>query len=266
MDDPDELGADLVDRGLDLLGVEDLAPGRSIAVTCAPARSATSTIRPPKTPLTQTSILSPGSIRLTTTASIPAEPVPETAIVKRFSVRKTCRRSVCVSSIRATNSGSRCPNKGIPSAARTRGWTSLGPGPRSTRVEGLSGAGGSIGSDCLNDTATFLVPGRLKGRGLKDSRVGNPAGSINGPSRWTGVGSIDKPREGDIAEGRSETRCNLPTASRRPRTGPACPGSWYDTGSSRTLVDSPLDPHFTELPIRWPSATSLFPGSSETWA
>ena len=63
--------------------------GRSIAVTSAPARSATSSIRPPKTPLTQTSILSPGSIRLTTTASIPAEPVPETASVSRFLVWKT---------------------------------------------------------------------------------------------------------------------------------------------------------------------------------
>ncbi len=43
-------------------------------------------MRAPNTPLTQTSIVSPGSIRLTTTASIPAEPVPETAIVSRFSV------------------------------------------------------------------------------------------------------------------------------------------------------------------------------------
>ena len=58
--------------------------GRSIRVTFAPARSATSTMRPPKTPLTQTSIESPGSIRLTTAASMPAEPVPLTASVISF--------------------------------------------------------------------------------------------------------------------------------------------------------------------------------------
>ena len=57
--------------------------GRSIVVTCAPARPATSAMRPPKTPLTQTSILSPGSIRLTTQVSIPALPVPLTASVER---------------------------------------------------------------------------------------------------------------------------------------------------------------------------------------
>ena len=38
----------------------------------------------------QTSTLSPGSTRLSTTASCPAEPVPLIAIVSRFFVRKTC--------------------------------------------------------------------------------------------------------------------------------------------------------------------------------
>ena len=44
-----------------------------MVVTAAPARWATSVMRWPKTPLTQTTILSPGSIRLTTQVSMPAD-------------------------------------------------------------------------------------------------------------------------------------------------------------------------------------------------
>jgi hypothetical protein len=56
-------------------------------VTCAPARWATSAIRWPKTPLTQTTIVSPGSMRLTTHVSIPALPVALTGKVSSFFVR-----------------------------------------------------------------------------------------------------------------------------------------------------------------------------------
>ncbi len=54
-------------------------------------------MRPPKTPLTQTIIESPGSIRLTTAASMPAEPVPLTASVIWFLVRNTLRSMRCMS-------------------------------------------------------------------------------------------------------------------------------------------------------------------------
>src|SRR4051794_2628227 len=92
---------------------------------------------------------------------MPADPVPETAIVSRFSVWKTCRSRTWVSSINATNSGSRWPSSGIPIAASTRGGTSLGPGPSSSRGEGASGAGldGGAGSG----TGMILVFG-LAGR------------------------------------------------------------------------------------------------------
>ena len=78
-------------------------------------------MRPPKTPFTQTIILSPGSIRLQTTVSIPALPVPLTASVSLFCVRKTCRSIDCVSSITFRKYGSRCPTVGAASASSTRG-------------------------------------------------------------------------------------------------------------------------------------------------
>ena len=67
-------------------GVKTSPQGRSTHVTCAPARRATSVRRAPKTPLTQVIIESPGSIRLTTVASMPAEPVALTAKVMGFCV------------------------------------------------------------------------------------------------------------------------------------------------------------------------------------
>ena len=79
VNDADDLGPDAMDGRLDLIGVEHLAVRPFDHRDLAPARSATSFIRAPKTPLMQTSILSPGSIRLTTKVSMPAEPVPEIA-------------------------------------------------------------------------------------------------------------------------------------------------------------------------------------------
>ncbi|MGC3968992.1 MAG: hypothetical protein QM775_16965 [Pirellulales bacterium] len=67
----------------------------------APAREATSTIRSPNTPLTQTIIESPGSIRLTTVLSMPADPVALIAIVIGFCVRKSVRNMLCMSLISA---------------------------------------------------------------------------------------------------------------------------------------------------------------------
>jgi hypothetical protein len=80
-------------------GVNTSPHGRSTLVTLAPARAATSAMRPPKTPLTPITIESPGSMRLTTVASMPAEPVPLTANVIRFVVRKSSRRPPCTLSI-----------------------------------------------------------------------------------------------------------------------------------------------------------------------
>ena len=54
-------------------------PDDMISKSClrsTPARLATSHMRPPKTPLTQTITSSPGSTRLATQVSIPLEPVP----------------------------------------------------------------------------------------------------------------------------------------------------------------------------------------------
>ena len=90
-------------------------------VTCAPQRAAMSAMRPPKTPFTQTTILSPGSIRLTTQVSIPAVPVPLTASVSSLVVRKTCRSIPCISVMSCKKYGSKCPTVGAASAAQTRG-------------------------------------------------------------------------------------------------------------------------------------------------
>ena len=54
-------------------------------------------MRPPNTPLTQTIIESPGSIRLTTVASMPAEPVPLMASVIWFVVRNSACSIRCMS-------------------------------------------------------------------------------------------------------------------------------------------------------------------------
>ena len=86
MHDSDDLRPHVLDGRFDFTWVENLPepPLGSIRCDCAPARSATSFIRAPKTPLMQTSILSPGSIKLTTTVSIPGQPVPEIASVSGF--------------------------------------------------------------------------------------------------------------------------------------------------------------------------------------
>src|SRR5262249_8246754 len=76
--------------------------------------------------------------RFTRQASMPALPVPDTANVSSFSVRKTARSRRLSSSIRARNAGSRWPMSGCPRASRTRGGTSLGPGPRSKRGGGVT--------------------------------------------------------------------------------------------------------------------------------
>ena len=100
LDDADDLGPAPLEGDGDLLGGETASPhGRSIRVTRAPLRWATSHMRAPKTPLTQTSIESPGSIRLTIAASMPADPVPLMAKVIRFWVCITLRIACWVASI-----------------------------------------------------------------------------------------------------------------------------------------------------------------------
>ncbi len=93
---PTTLGFALARASFKAAGLKISPHGRSTRVTRAPARSATSTIRPPKTPLTHITIESPGSIRLTTVASMPALPVALTAMVMRFCVRITVRSICCM--------------------------------------------------------------------------------------------------------------------------------------------------------------------------
>ena len=88
---PTTFGLDLASASFKPAGENTSPQGLSTIVTFAPARAATSLIRWPKTPLAQTIMLSPGSIRFTTVASMPAEPVALTANVIGFRVRNTCR-------------------------------------------------------------------------------------------------------------------------------------------------------------------------------
>ena len=111
-------------------GVPQSASTRTIS---APTRRATSHMRSPKTPLTPTITVSPGSTRFTKQASIPAEPVPEIGSVSAFVVSKTVRRRSQVSSRIRRNSGSRWPSNGCASAAVTSGYGFEGPGPISSR-------------------------------------------------------------------------------------------------------------------------------------
>ena len=99
----------------------------------APHRPATSTIRPPNTPFTQISTLSPGSTRFANTVSMPADPVPLIAIVISFFVRNTSFSFERISSINCRNTGSRCPIVGLPNASNTRAGVSEGPGPSRIR-------------------------------------------------------------------------------------------------------------------------------------
>src|SRR5262245_59289957 len=95
-----------------------------------------SVMRRPNSPFTITTASSPSSSRFTKQASMPALPVPETANVSSFSVRNTARSRRFSSSINPRKAGSRWPTSGCESASRTRGCTSLGPGPRSRREGG----------------------------------------------------------------------------------------------------------------------------------
>ena len=80
--------------------------GARTTATSAPARRAISSKRRPKRPFSTTTTRSPGSITLTTAASMPARLVPGTGNVARFLVAKTCRRRSCVSDMSAVNVGS----------------------------------------------------------------------------------------------------------------------------------------------------------------
>ncbi len=58
----------------------------STTTASAPQRCTFSFMRPPKTPLTQTTTVSPGCTRLTKQASMPTEPGPEIGIVSSLVV------------------------------------------------------------------------------------------------------------------------------------------------------------------------------------
>src|SRR6266511_5519002 len=110
----------------------------STRTTSAPQRIATSHLRLPKTPLTATTAMSPGSSRLTKHASMPAEPVPLIGSVSALRVRNTVRSRAIVSSSSARNSGSMCPSNGRASAAVASGYGFDGPGPRRSRSLGTT--------------------------------------------------------------------------------------------------------------------------------
>src|SRR5680860_1308304 len=141
--------------------------GASTVETSAPARRATSAKRPPNTPLTPTTTRSPGSTRLTTTASRPALPVPDTGKVTRLPVRKIARSCSAISSRMGVKSGSRWPSSGWAMAARTEGWTSLGPGPSRIRSGGYAAArvcALAAGPACGVGIRAILIGGRGGGR------------------------------------------------------------------------------------------------------
>ena len=66
-----------------------------------------SAMRVPKTPFTQTSTVSPSSMRFTRQASMPALPVPDTGKVSSLSVWNSQRSMALLSSMILKNSGSR---------------------------------------------------------------------------------------------------------------------------------------------------------------
>src|SRR5487761_2635670 len=112
-------------------------PQSSCTITAMPPqRSTFSFMRPPNTPFWHTMTLSPGSTRLTKQVSIPAEPGAETGMVNSLAAWKANFSSTFISSISDTNSGSRWPSVGRDRALSTRGLTSEGPGPMSTRCGG----------------------------------------------------------------------------------------------------------------------------------
>jgi hypothetical protein len=87
--------------------------GTSSFTSLPPHRPTMSAMRFPKTPAAQMIAVSPGSITLTSAASIPAEPVPDTAMVKGFAVWKAKRSWACTSFMITRNWGSRWPSCGV---------------------------------------------------------------------------------------------------------------------------------------------------------
>ena len=123
--------------------------GTSSFTSLPPQRPTMSAMRVPKTPFTPTMTVSPGSMTLTSAASIPAEPVPEMAMVNWFCVWKAVRSMAWTSFMMTRKAGSRWPISGVAMARSTRGLTMLGPGPRSRRWGGLSSAGNGAFMCCL---------------------------------------------------------------------------------------------------------------------
>ena len=78
-------------------------------------------MRPPNTPFTQMTALSPGSMMLQTDASIAALPVPDTGKVTWFSVLNKSRSIDWQSSMTERKSGSRWPTTWVLMAFRILG-------------------------------------------------------------------------------------------------------------------------------------------------
>ena len=122
-----------LERGRHVGGVERFAP-RRVDVDDLAAGALRHGLHPAaEVAVGRDQYVSPGSTTFPIAASIDAEPVPETGIVHWLSVRKVYRRRSCTSSMISMNDGSRWPTSGVLIARRTRGWTSLGPGPISVR-------------------------------------------------------------------------------------------------------------------------------------
>ena len=103
----------------------------------------------------QTSILSPGSIRLTTTVSIPAEPVPETAQGHPIRRLKDVSQQFLGLIHQGHELGVQVANQGHPHRRQDAGMhVAGGRGPISSRGDGLRGRG--IGGRGTADTVFLL--------------------------------------------------------------------------------------------------------------
>src|SRR5438270_6965715 len=153
-------------------------------------------MRWPKKPATQTTTLSPGSTRLTKQVSMPAMPVALAGKVNWSAVRRAARSRPCVSSMMARNSGSRWPTSGVAIAVRTRGWTSLGPGPSSTRRDTFScpTSGKAVSPGCGSKGFHPLLDELADGLEAGVVGAGEPLEDAGLASREDGAGLFESPQ------------------------------------------------------------------------
>ena len=176
-------------RGLDLLGREHLAPLlldlRRPPPPCArPAPPSGGRRSPPRTrPAGR-----PARGGFRGRPPCPPCPSPRRRGPARWTSGRPRAGGARVSSRRRSSSGSRWPRTGAPRARITRGWTGLGPGPRSSRAGGLSSSKTSMaglprGTRCPPTPRTL---GRLPGQ--VNPRTPEPVGVRPPGNRRAGSG------------------------------------------------------------------------------